>query len=571
MSGSPETLVAAFRATVARRPQAIALRTKGGADTLTWTQYAQCAEAVARGLAGLGVERGRTVALLLGNRAEFHVCDVAALLLGATPFSVYNTMQAEQICHLLRDSATSVVITEQRRLDAVRIAAREAGVEYVVAVDGNGPADVMTLAELMDAGDAAFDLHVAERAVGPEDVATIIYTSGTTGPPKGVELTHANVLATLHAYGEVVEFPDEGRVVSWLPMAHIAERACSHYLPILRGYTTTCCPDPREVVAHLPDVRPTWFFAVPRTWEKLRDAIEAGADGATRAAIDAGLRRTRAIQAGQPVPAALERQYRVADETILSKLRAALGLDHARSVNVGAAPCPCDVIEFFHAIGVMVAELYGMSETCGAGAVNPRGRIRIGTVGPPLPGVDLRLADDGEILLRGPMVMAGYRNAPAQTREALDGDGWLRTGDIGALDDQGYLRIIDRKKDLIINAAGKNMSPANIEAAVKSASPLISNVVAIGDRRPYNVALITLDPEAVARFGSDIAQAVRAAVDEGNAKLARVEQIKKFKVLDSEWHPGGDEMTPTSKLKRKAIAEKYADQIAALYEEDATS
>jgi long-subunit acyl-CoA synthetase (AMP-forming) len=301
------------------------------------------------------------------------------------------------------------------------------------------------------------------------------------------------------------------------------------------------------VIAALPEVRPTWFFAVPRIWEKLKVAIEAGMYGER----DSGI-RTR------------------------------LGLDQASSINVGAAPTPVDVIEFFHALGVPLAELWGMSESCASGAVNPPGRMKAGTVGPALPGFELRLADDGEVLLRGPGVMAGYRGEPEKTREAIDADGWLSTGDIGELDDDGYLTIVDRKKELIINAAGKNMSPANIEAALKSASPLIGYAVAIGDRRPYNVALLTLDPDAVGAFAArrklldgslqELAAdaAVLAAVSEGvnraNDNLARVEQIKRFKLLGADWQPGGEELTPTSKLKRKPIAEKYADDIEALYQ-----
>jgi long-subunit acyl-CoA synthetase (AMP-forming) len=371
------------------------------------------------------------------------------------------------------------------------------------------------------------------------------------------------MLATLRAYADVIAFPDEGRVLSWLPMAHIAERACSHYLPIAWGYSTTCVQDTRAVIEALPEVRPTWFFAVPRIWEKLKVAIEAR---------------------GVSDPAALPDEAKAA-------IRRQLGLDRASSINVGAAPTPPEVIEFFHDLGVPLAELWGMSESCGSGCVNPPGRVKIGTVGPPLPGFELRLVGApparpgepvvGEIFLRGPGVMAGYRGAPDKTREVLDEDGWLATGDIGEIDEDGYLKIIDRKKELIINAAGKNMSPANIEAALKTASPLIGHAVAIGDRRPYNVALITLDPDAAKAFVSAhglhqgkleelaaddaILVAIGAAVQRANQKLARVEQVKRFRLLGAEWLPGGDELTPTQKLKRKPIAEKYTHEIEALY------
>jgi len=263
-------------------------------------------------------------------------------------------------------------------------------------------------------------------------------------------------------------------------------------------------------------------------------------------------------------------EHAKADELVLSKIRAMLGLDQAESVNVGAAPTPPEVIEFFHAIGIPLAELWGMSETTGYGAVNPPDAIRIGTVGPPAPGAEMKLADDGEVLIRGPFITTGYRNMPEQTNEAIDADGWLHTGDIGEFDDDGYLRLVDRKKELIINAGGKNMSPANIEAKLKAASPVIGQAIAIGDGKPYNVALITLDPDVAPAFEQQQGhEALLAEVERGvaaaNEHLARVEQIKRFKLLTDDWQPGGDELTPTMKLKRKPINEKYAEEIEALY------
>jgi long-chain acyl-CoA synthetase len=414
--------------------------------------------------------------------------------------------------------------------------------------------------------------------VGPDDLLTLIYTSGTTGPPKGVQLTHANLLSAMRGFDDVIAFPDEGRVVSWLPMAHIAERACSHYLPMVLGFSTTCCQDPRQVVAYLPEVRPTWFFAVPRIWEKLKAAIEAGVEAeqdaerkkATQWALDVGLRKVRAEQAGEEVSDELREEHAKADALVLSKIRERLGLDQVESVNVGAAPTPREVIEFFHAIGVPLAELWGMSETCGYGTCNPPDKIKIGTVGPVSPGAEIKLADDGEVLIRGPVIMAGYRNQEEKTRETIDPDGWLHTGDVGEFDEDGYLKIVDRKKELIINAAGKNMSPANIEAKVKASSPLIGQAIAIGDMRPYNVALITLDPDVAPAFiqqnGEEaVATEIERGVAAANEQLARVEQIKRFKVLPVEWEAGGEELTPTMKLKRKPISEKYAAEIEELY------
>jgi long-chain acyl-CoA synthetase len=558
------TVAEAFQRTARAHPDRCALRLKEDEFSITWAEYADKVRRTAAGLAGLGLERGATMAIMLTNRPEFHWFDAAALHLGATPFSVYNTYAPDQIRYQLEDAGARIVVTEKAFAD------RFEGVEHVIVVDDGGDVE-------SHAGDG-FDFDAAWQAVEPDDVLTLIYTSGTTGPPKGVELTHSNLIAAVNGFDEVIAFPDDGRVVSWLPMAHIAERACSHYLPMMLGFTTTCCPDPRQVVAYLPEVRPTWFFAVPRIWEKLKAAIEAGVAGeqdeakkqATEWALGVGLKKVRADQAGEPVPEELAEEHAKADELVLSKIRARLGLDQIESVNVGAAPTPREVIEFFHAIGVPLAELWGMSETTGYGACNPPEKIKIGTVGPPSPGVEMKLAEDGELLIRGPVITKGYRNQPDKTREAIDDEGWLHTGDVGEFDDDGYLKIVDRKKELIINAAGKNMSPANIEAKVKAASPLIGQAIAIGDGKPYNVALITLDPDVAPGFieqnGEDAVEAeVQRGVDAANEQLARVEQIKKFKLLDTEWEPGGDELTPTMKLKRKPIHEKYADEIEALY------
>jgi long-chain acyl-CoA synthetase len=448
-----------------------------------------------------------------------------------------------------------IFVTEKAFVDRLRDLE---GIDHLIVVDDDG--------EVESHARADFDFDAAWQAVDPDDTLTLIYTSGTTGPPKGVQLTHANVMAAITPFDQMIAFPSDGRLVSWLPMAHIAEHACSHYLPMLLGFTITCCPGPRQVVAYLPEVRPTWFFAVPRIWEKLKVAIEAGvaaeSDAAKKQAIEwalgVGLKKFELEQAGRPLPEELRQQHAKADELVLSKIRARLGLDELESVNAGAAPTPPEVIAFFHAIGVPLAELWGMSETAGYGACNPPERIKIGTVGPVSPGVEIRLDEEGEVLIRGPVVTKGYRNRPDKTREAIDREGSLHTGDVGEFDDDGYLKIVDRKKELIISAAGKNMSPANIEAKVKASSPVIGQVIAIGDGKPFNVALITLDPDVAPAFaeqhGEDAVLAeVKRGVDAVNEGMARVEQIKKFTVLPTEWEPGGDDLTPTMKLKRKPI------------------
>jgi long-subunit acyl-CoA synthetase (AMP-forming) len=569
------TMAEAFQATAQAHPQRVALRTKDDEFSMTWGEYADKVRSLSAGLAALGLERGGALGIMLTNRPEFHFFDSAALHLGATPFSVYNTYTGDQIAYQVKDAGARIVVTEKAFLDRVQGAQ---GIEHLIVVDAGDPDEALTIADVEAEGDSEFDFEAAWRAVEPDDTLTLIYTSGTTGPPKGVQLTHANEISAVQGFDDVIAFPNDGRVISWLPMAHIAERACSHYLPIMLGFTTTCCPNPREVVAYLPEVHPTWFFAVPRIWEKLKAAMEAAFAAeqdearrqATEWALGVGLKKVRAEQAGEELPPELAEEYAKADELVLSKIRARLGLDEVESVNVGAAPTPYEVIEFFHAIGIPLAELWGMSETCGYGACNPPERIKIGTVGPPAPKAEMKLADDGEVLIRGPFVMPGYRNQPEKTREALDDGAWLHTGDVGEFDEDGYLKIVDRKKELIINAAGKNMSPANIEAKVKASSPLIGQAIAIGDGRPYNVALITLDPDVAPGFieqnGREAVEAeVRRGVDAANDQLARVEGIKKFKLLDAEWQPGGEELTPTMKLKRKPIHEKYAEEIEELY------
>jgi long-subunit acyl-CoA synthetase (AMP-forming) len=588
------TFASIFQSTAGRVPNAVALRTRHDEVRWTWGEYNSRVRALAAGFSGLGVERGATVALMMTNRPEFHVADAAAMHLGAVPWSIYNSYPTEQIAHLLGDAGTNVVVTEQAMLPTLRKAAAAAKVEHVVVVDGEACDGVISLADVAAAADPWFDFAARWGAVQPQDLLTIIYTSGTTGPPKGVQLTHANVMAAIEAFIDVWRLPDEGRFVSWLPMAHIAERLVTQYAPMVLGSMVTTCPDGREIAAYLPEVRPSYFFSVPRIWEKLKARLDAELAGepdperrrSVERALDVGRRRVRALQAGGTVPGALEAEFERADQAVLGGLRHHLGLDRAVLGVTGAAPCPYEVIEFFHAIGIHLAEVYGLSEASGVGTHNRVGQERIGTVGPPMAGVELRLADDGEVLIRGAAIMAGYRNRPDATAEAIDGDGWLHTGDVGSVDEEGFLRIVDRKKELIINAAGKNMSPANIEAALKTSSELIDQAVAIGDRRPYNVALITLEPMAVRQFAHDrgisatsaadlaweaaVIEEVARGVKRANERLARVEQIKRFRVIADEWEPGSDELTPTHKLKRRQIVAKYADQIEAIYTSEAT-
>jgi long-chain acyl-CoA synthetase len=593
------TLIEAFERTCCSGAEKVAIRSRGDQQTLTWAQWRERSRALAGGLHRLGLRRGEPIALLLCNRPDFHVCDLAAAMLGATPFSIYQTSSQNQVEFVITDAKARIAIVEARHLPLM-LAVQQAvpALEHVILLDpenlegeDHSGAAVLVLSEVEESGrdeEIQSQVQAASQAISPDDVLTLIYTSGTTGAPKGVQLTHRNVMAAVAAVECVVSFPADSKVISWLPAAHVAERTAHHYIPIVYGMQVSTCDDPQQVLACLPEVRPQWFFAVPRIWEKLKAGLEAMLAGLpeeqrapTEQAFEAALEKVRLEQAGSPIPEELAQKVAEADERVFANLRAMLGLDEVAAVNVGAAPTPVEVLEFFHAIGIPLAELWGMSETCGAGCVNPTGRIKLGTVGPPVEGVELKLASDGEVLVRGEVVMAGYRGDPERTAEAIDPEGWLHTGDVGELDADGYLKIVDRKKELIINASGKNMSPANIEATLKGASPLIGQVCAIGDGRRYNTALIVLDADFAPAFAKRnglgestleqlagepaVIEAVQAGVDAANERLSRVEQIKRFTILPGDWLPGGDELTPTMKLKRRPIAEKHAQAIEAMY------
>ena len=582
-----QNLALAFAKTADRLPDDPAIKDPAREKELTWSELRDLVARLAGGLRELGVGKGDTVAMMLNNRWEFIPLDLAAISLGAVPFSIYQTLSPEQIAYVVGDAGAKVAVVEGMFMEGFEEARKELpDIEKVITVDGEG--GDLTFEEL-EASGGEFDVAESVDEVGPDDLLTLIYTSGTTGPPKGVQLTHRNLMGLITGVEDLIDVPDRGgRVISWLPAAHIAERGANYYFPVCYGLSVTVCPDPRKVVEFLPQVHPTWFFAVPRIWEKLKAGLEAmtaklpdeqrePAEKALAAAIE----KVRLEQAGEEVPEELAQAVAQADEQMFSALRKQLGLDDVVSVNVGAAPTPVEVLEYFHAIGIPVGELWGMSETCGVATCNPPEKIKIGTVGPPMPGIEIKLAGDGEVFVKGAPVMPGYRNMPEKTAEAIDDEGWLATGDIGELDEEGYLKIVDRKKELIINAAGKNMSPAEIEAKVKSASPLIGQAIAIGDGRKYNVALVTLDPDVApgwaekqgiedtsfAALAEDekVIAAVQQGVDQANERMARVEQIKKFKVLPTDWDPGGDELTPTMKLKRKPIGEKYESEIEELY------
>jgi long-subunit acyl-CoA synthetase (AMP-forming) len=580
-------LYEAFTRTVANYGDNSALVSEEEGVSYTWDELAARVRAIAGGLNSLGLRRGDTISMLMNNRSDFIPTDLAAVSLGAVPFSIYQTSSSEQLEYLLSDSAAKVIVIEPDflpKLDPIRDSLPS--LEHVVVLGGDG--GTMTYDELL-ARDPEFDPMPIASEVGLEDPLTLIYTSGTTGPPKGVSLTHGNLLRAMTSVMEgVIDLPGgDARVISWLPAAHIAERGANYYSAMIRGFEVHICPDPKRIIEFLPKVRPTWFFAVPRIWEKLKAGLESMLAGLpdeqremAQGDLAAAIEKVKLEQRGEEVPEDLAARVQEADDNLYAGLRHNLGLDQAVAVSVSAAPIPVEVLEFFHGIGIRIGELWGMSETCGLITMNPPSRIKLGTVGPPVPGAKVRVAEDGELLTQSPYVMAGYRNQPEKTAETII-DGWLHTGDIGAIDEDGYVSILDRKKELIINAAGKNMSPANIEAHVKAASPLINQCVAIGDARPYNVALIALDPDFAPVWAAQnglegksledlasedaVRDAIQSGIDAANEKMARVEQIKKFSIIPGEWLPGGDELTPTMKLKRKPISAKYEAEIEALY------
>ncbi|WP_069166632.1 AMP-dependent synthetase/ligase [Nocardia altamirensis] len=581
------TVTEAFQETLTLRPEQVALRTVGGTQEITWRQYGERVRVIAAGLAALGVSRGDTVGIMLTNRPEFNLVDTAALHLGAAPFSIYNTSSPEQIAHLFTNAENKVVVTEQVFLGAVQ----GAGVplEHIVLVDGSA-AGTISLADVEANPLADFDFEASWRAVQPDDLATLIYTSGTTGPSKGVEITHRNVVAQIVGLvtGPLVLGIDD-RSVSYLPAAHVADRISGHCANLFTGVQMTCVPDPREIAAALPDARPTAFFGVPRVWQKIKAGIDAKLatepspvkKNLANWAIGVGVAAARADLAGSGRGPLLSVQHKLADALVLSKLRHALGLDTLKVAASGAAAIPPETLEYMLGLGFTVTEVWGMSETSGVGTFTELAKPKPGSVGRALDGVELRLDEDGELLVRGAIVTPGYRKMPDKTAEAIDADGWLHTGDVATIDGDGYVTIVDRKKELIISEAGKNISPTNIENAVKAMSSLVGQVVAIGDAKPYIAALIVLDPDTAAvrakSLGTpdadltalstrqEIVDEVLAAVQAGNTKLSRVEQIKRFVIVDKAWEPGGDELTPTLKLRRNPIAAKYAGAIGELY------
>jgi long-chain acyl-CoA synthetase len=527
------------------------------------------------------------------------LADQGAVHAGAVPTTLYATLAPEQIRYCAAHCAAKVAILEDRDLAKRWQELREGlpALEHVVVLEGAGDLTgwegALGWEELLARGRAAVatdpDLAVRLQArVQPEDPVTLLYTSGTTGPPKGVILSHRNVLYECAALDRLLRLPDGIVGVSYLPFAHIVERLFSLYAALWKHSHVYFCPELTQMLGYVQHVRPIVAGGVPRVLEKLWAGLVAKLDAEpprrrrlAYAAIAAGRQVVRRRQRGQTVPLVLRARHVVLDRLVLARIRAALGLDRCRYLLSGAAPLVVDLAESLAALGLPVVELYGLSETSGVVTGNPPDAIRIGTVGPPLAGIQLKLADDGEVLVRGPITTPGYYRQPEATAALLDADGWLRTGDVGTIDQAGSLRIVDRKKELIITAGGKNLSPANIEGQLKQ-HPLVGQALAFGDRRPYVVALVVPDHEVAAGWANQrgipetsvaalaehplvVEEVLQHAVQAANQRLARVEQVKRFKILPAEWTVESEELTPTLKLKRRVICGKYAPEIDALY------
>jgi long-chain acyl-CoA synthetase len=542
------------------------------------------------------------VAVLAENRPEWHVADVATMAIGAVTVPLYLTSAPEQVAYVLGDSGARACFVDGDEQLAKVLAVRDEvpKLDHIVVMEpgdhtGGGTA---TFVVSLDALRASGRLRLARdpsfvdervRSLDPDAPATFVYTSGTTGPPKGAVITHRNITWTITALTRTVPIYPSDRFLSYLPLSHIAERIVSDLGQIVSGGETWFARGLATVPEDLRACRPTVFFAVPRVWEKLHEAIVeqvGGLHGLARRLADDYLALGPAVVAHRdgegPAPLVDRLRYQMLDAVVGASIRRRAGLDKARLLVSAAAPVSPALLRWFHGIGLPIAEVYGQTEDCGPATVNPPDAIRIGTVGRPLVGLQVRIADDGEILVKGGSVCAGYHGAPEASRELVGPDGWMRTGDVGILDADGYLTITDRKKDLIITEAGQNVAPQQIETELRL-EPLIGQPVVIGDRRPYLTALVTLDAQQLAAWAGargkivdpealaadpEVRDEVRAAIERVNARHARAEGIKKFRILPHEFTTASGELTPTLKVRRRFVNDKYADLVDTMYVEE---
>lgn len=586
---SERTVPAEFLDTARTHLDRIALRWQEGTEwnEMSWATYLERVARVASGLTTLGTGPGDRIVMLLPNCPEFHIIDMAVMSIGATPISLYPTASPEQIDHIVNDAGAFLAVAYDEA-GAERLwssqAVRDRNLQIVVVRASDSSARHVELAQLEASDPIDLDARVGELT--PNAEATIIYTSGTTGPSKGVVLSHRNILWATESLRLALGDRDLSgkRIVSYLPMAHIAERSTSHYSAVSSGYEVATCADTNLLADHLKAVRPHLLFGVPRVWEKLRTGVETvlAADPERRERFNDAVASATTIRAHVDAGTATDQQLSTLEFLELiafAPIRDALGLDQVELAVTGAAPTPPETMQWFRAIGIPLTEIYGMSETAGPIAWTTD-LVEAGTIGPAIPGSELRLAEDGEILFRGGNVFTGYLGRDDATAEAIDAEGWLHTGDIGVIDEQGNLRVIDRKKELIVTAGGKNVSPANLEAAMRTV-PLVAFALAVGDDRPYVSALVTLDHDALAQWADshdigfvdpfrlsrhpELIAEVERDILLTMERFSNAERVKRIHVLPDEWTADSAFLTPTLKLRRKAVLAHYAPVIEDLY------
>jgi long-chain acyl-CoA synthetase len=597
-----ETIPAMFWNAVDQRGPNVWLRQKdfGIWRSWTWTQVGQAVREIGHGLLALGFAPRETASILSNTNIDWVLADLAVLSCGGVANGIYPTDAADQVQYLCTDSRTTVLLVEDDEQLDKALAVRESLplLRHIVVFDMDGLRElndpmVIGLDALRQLGREHMTQHpkaLDERVANcqPEQLAILVYTSGTTGKPKGAMHSHAGLVYTVRGYNTLIARDESDECMCFLPLCHIAERMGGEYFSLYTGAKLNFVENPDTVPENVREIAPTVFTAVPRVWEKFYSGVmialkEAGAlqQGAYAWAIGVGQRVAERVLAGQPVSAALRAQFTLARWLVLNNVRKLIGIHNSRFLVTGAAPISPELVRWYLALGVPMLEVWGMTETCGASTGVTAARIKPGSIGPAANYNQVRLDPaTGEILVKGPNVFMGYLNLPEKTAETIDADGWLHTGDVGVVDEEGFFRITDRMKDIIITAGGKNITPSEIENELKF-SPYVTDAVVIGDQRPYLTVIIMIDQDNVEKFAQDndvpfsnyasltrspeVQQLISDLIESVNKKFARVEQIKKFWLLDTQLSAEDEELTPTMKLKRKLVQQKYAERIEAMY------
>lgn len=593
-----KTILDFFDRNAERFPDQPAVLWKTGDDwrQLTWSQYHRQVEEAAAGLQSLGVVAGDFVAIQAGNRVEHGAADLAAGMAGGTGVTIYSTFAPEQVQYVASNCSAKVAVVEN--LAAMKtwesIRAELPDLRYVVMMEDADHYEttewVLSWDDLLNRGRGVLSADPeavtrSRHSVTPDGLATLIYTSGTTGVPKGVMITQHNVVWTAESVRRAVEIPPNPRLVSYLPLAHIAERMATHYIGIYLAGEVYLCPELGQVLEYVRKARPQVFLGVPRVYEKFHTRISGNFATHEKAhliskALANNIEVIEALQEGRNPGILAKAKMGLFDKLVFSKVRATLGMDQVVVAITAAAPIARGLIVFFNAIGVPLVELYGMSENSGPAATNRPDKNKMGSVGLPLPGVEIKLGDDGEVLMRGGIVAAGYYKMEGETRETFDSEGWLHSGDLGVVDSDGVLSIVGRKKEIIITAAGKNVAPAKLETILKN-HPLVAQACMVGDARRFLTMIIALDPEEavtwaeangvtytdLASFAEEpaVVEEISRAMDEANGHVSQVEKVKKFKIVPDAWTPETGEITPSLKLKRKVVLERYSGEIEEMY------